>query len=144
MPGRMGASASGFQLEWFGPDFFRKQLDKVDREIRVAEFAIQRDVKKRMSEPGTGRTYRSRGSSRDHVASAPGHAPAVDLGELRNGVVTKHERHALHVVGTIGVRQGLGPRAMHLEDPDGLNRPAFIPAYEAEKPRLMARLKKPT
>lgn len=54
--------------------------------IKNLAFAIEAEMKKLMTGPKHGRTYK-RGSS-SHTASAPGEAPAVDTGFLINSIRT--------------------------------------------------------
>jgi hypothetical protein len=78
----------------------RIDMDKVMQTARVGlvnglllfQLAMSRDLRARLSKPGTGRLYRvSKGKARGrnlrargfHRASAPGNPPAVDTGRLR-------------------------------------------------------------
>lgn len=85
-----------------------EQLQRVTQALSVAHkgavkraaLVLQGEIKKTLSQPGRGRTYKSRGvtsrlarkgtkkrAKQEHVASAPGDPPAVDTGFLRASVV---------------------------------------------------------
>lgn len=53
--------------------------------IRAMASGIVGEMKRLMSLPKTGRAYR-RGRTAIHIASAPGEAPAVDMGTLTNSI----------------------------------------------------------
>lgn len=59
-------------------------MQAADREVARRALGLQNDIYEELSKPGTGRHYRR--GSREHVASAPGEAPAVDEGELRRRI----------------------------------------------------------
>ena len=69
-----------------------KLNNNTKKEIRRALFDIGRDMKKDALElidsPKTGRTYRIRigGQIVEHIASAPGEAPAIITGRLRRSI----------------------------------------------------------
>lgn len=62
-----------------------------DRGVRQAALALERTIKRKLSQRGTGRLYRR--GKKTHRASAPGQPPAVDTGRLRSSV--GHERRGL-------------------------------------------------
>lgn len=66
--------------------------------VRKTAFDLEADVKKEMRSPKSGRSYRRGGGI--HVASAPGEAPAVDLGQLINSIQTQHLTDLTSTVGT--------------------------------------------
>ncbi len=144
----------------------KKQLDGiVRRELARAGQKISSDVKIRMRAPGkSGRSRKPRSAphgtrehpmsgrrawkGKRHISSARGQAPAVDQSELVNSI-------SYSVVETYGVPSEVkvGPatggekllkRARHLEAPDELDRPAFLPALRAEQGQYAARLLKAT
>lgn len=53
--------------------------------VRAMASGIVGEMKRLMSLPKTGRAYR-RGRTAIHIASAPGEAPAVDMGTLTNSI----------------------------------------------------------
>lgn len=53
----------------------------VARAVAASALRIERELKTRITEPKSGRTYK-RGRSGSHTASAPGEAPATDSGNL--------------------------------------------------------------
>lgn len=58
---------------------------------------VEREIKQELSSTGRGRTYRRTNPSRTHQASAPGDAPAVDLGGYRASWRTEVIRKGSHV-----------------------------------------------
>ena len=83
-------------------------------------------IKEKLSQPGTGRVYKSRGitsrlagpgttkrSKQLHQASAPGEPPAPDIGELRRSIGSDvlgdvREVHAVECEADVGGRVGGG------------------------------------
>jgi hypothetical protein len=55
---------------------------EISRVLDTVGTSIINGVKKQMRSPKSGRTYKRGKRGRDHVASAPGEAPAVDTGRL--------------------------------------------------------------
>jgi hypothetical protein len=55
---------------------------EISKVLDVIGTSIINGVKKQMRSPKSGRTYKRGRRGRDHVASAPGEAPAVDTGRL--------------------------------------------------------------
>lgn len=59
-------------------------LQAADREVARRALAMQRDIQEELSKPGSGQRYRR--GRREHIASSPGDAPAVDTGRLRQSI----------------------------------------------------------
>ena len=100
---------------------------------------LERNIKRELSKPGTGRSY-PRGK-KFHVASAPGEPPAVDAGRLRSSI--GHEE--VQLLGeTISIRVGTNVEyAAALEFGNVykngrvlLPRPFMRPALEASKQEM--------
>lgn len=71
----------------------KKQFPQVVEEIvDKTAFEVERLAKESMQGPKHGRVY-ARGA-KDHQASAPGEAPAMDTGTLANSITT--EKHGPH------------------------------------------------
>jgi phage gpG-like protein len=73
--------------------------------INLGVMLFEREVKKELSKPGTGRLYkrrRRRGRGQFHRASAEGHPPASDMGILRSSITHLVERELLAWVGQVG------------------------------------------
>jgi phage gpG-like protein len=66
--------------------------------VRKTAADVESEVKKEMAAPKSGRRYRRGGGM--HQASAPGEAPAVDLGQLINSIQIRDESDLTSVVGT--------------------------------------------
>lgn len=110
----------------------------VSQVVRKTAFELEAEVKNEMRAPKSGRRYRQ------HVASAPGEAPAVDLGQLINSIQTQHLTDLTSTVGTnvvyatpleYGSRR-IAPRPVWRPVADKL-RPMFIEAMT----QLLQRLK---
>ena len=61
---------------------------KSNRAVRAHLEYVQEYLVEKMSQPGTGRTYRLPGGG-TYVASAPGEYPVIKMGELINDIVVK-------------------------------------------------------
>ena len=67
-----------------------KTLALLSRVVRKTASDIEADAKLSIQTgPKTGRVYELYGPRRTHQASAPGEAPATDIGNLVNGIHTK-------------------------------------------------------
>lgn len=116
--------------------------EAVDRVVRATAFDIQADVARRIQTgPKTGRIYR-RGKKRVHQASAPGEAPATDLGALASSYRARPVRSGIWRVGSpmayaapleFGDRRGRLKARPHL-------RPAFKAARKVMRRRMKAML----
>ena len=95
---------------------------------------VRRDVIKRHKQgPKTGRMYRR--GSRNHQASAPGEAPAIDTGTLVSSVYfTQPKRHE----AVVGSRLAY---AFWLEFGSQVTdaRPSWLPAVEKARPQFTAK-----
>ena len=87
-------------------DAVKRALDqygaKAEKEIATVLDAVGTSiingVKKQMRASKSGRTYKRGKKGRDHVASAPGEAPAVDTGRLINSSIYKKNISPLELV----------------------------------------------
>lgn len=70
----------------------------VSQVVRKTAHDVEADVKNEMRAPKSGRLYR-RGTG-SHQASAPGQAPAVDMGGLINSIQVKTVTDLTSTVGT--------------------------------------------
>jgi phage gpG-like protein len=66
--------------------------------VMSTAFQIEANAKVSMSGPKSGRVYKRRG--REHQASAPGEAPAIDTGALVNSIQVEASGDLSAVVGT--------------------------------------------
>lgn len=128
----------------------------LSKAVTATALDIQRDVKKRIQRgPKTGAVYDSifrmingrpvpvgpregNNLSPTHQASAPGEAPASDTGGLAKSVDFRQETK---LSATIGSRLAY---AYYLEFGTAriAPRPSWVPATEAAKPKLRARVEK--
>lgn len=81
-----------------------------EKALQVIGLEGVNQVRKLLSRPGTGRTYRRRGAV--HVASAPGEPPAVDSGRLRSSYLYATGREGGFAMVAIGTAVQYAP---HLE-----------------------------
>lgn len=87
-------------------DAVQRALDqygaKAEKEIATVLDAVGTSiingVKKQMRASKSGRSYKRGKGGRDHVASAPGEAPAVDTGRLINSSIYKRQVNPLQIV----------------------------------------------
>jgi phage gpG-like protein len=102
----VSSSSGGFRSQRFGANaggaltaLLNEAHVAKDKSLAVLAATLVRQVKLYLSFPGKGREYR-RGKKRVHVASAPGHPPAVDTGKLRGSIATERLGPAQYRVGT--------------------------------------------
>lgn len=94
-------------------------------------FQIEQNAKLSMAEPKSGRTYGS------HQASAPGEAPAIDLGALVNSIHVEQTGEMSAIVGTNmehGLHTEFGTARM-------APRPWLGPAFESVREKFQAGLR---
>lgn len=104
---------------------------RIERALETGARAIERRVKRSLSDEGSGRIYKRRGVT--HQASAPGEAPATDMGNLRASYHVSRPSADAREVGThAGYAPDLenGTRRMAA-------RPHLGPAFEAEAPGIV-------
>ncbi len=85
----------------------RVAMDAAERGVRAAVIDAEGITKTLLSQPGSGRIYRS-GKSKTHQASAPGEPPAPDKGAsggLLGSVQTEVTRGPNEVVGMVSVNK---------------------------------------
>jgi hypothetical protein len=109
----------------------------VARINRDAAKAVEQTSKLSMEEPKSGRIY-DMGNGRMHQASAPGEAPAVEIGKLSNSIDTAQDGRTKWVTYTDA------EYAPELEfgdvDRNLAPRPFFAPAVEQERPNWLRAL----
>lgn len=116
------------------PEITAKVFNETVIAVQQTTLEIDADIKARMQAPKSGREYRRGG--RTHIASAPGQAPAIDIGALINSI--QDEFPAPHH-GIVFSNLDYGP---HLEFGTSrmAARPAWIPAAEAAWPGFLERM----
>ncbi len=103
--------------------------------VKRTAFGIEADIKVSMAEPKHGRTYKRKG--REHQASAPGEAPAVDYGALVNSIETVIEDDLHATVGTNQEQASVLEFGGAKVEP----RPFLGPAFEKAAPEFEKGLK---
>lgn len=71
------------------PEIITKMPISVDRVVRKAALDVKARAQSLMREPKHGQVYLKEGG-KEHTASAPGEAPAVEIGNLANSLETVH------------------------------------------------------
>lgn len=112
---------------------------RAKKAINLGVMLFEREVKKELQKPGTGRLYkrrRRRGRGQFHRASAPGHPPASDMGRLRASITRLVERELLAWVGQVGTDVKYGA---HLEFGTSrmAARPFMLTTLESIRPQLL-------
>jgi phage gpG-like protein len=100
--------------------------------VMSTAFQIEANAKVSMSGPKSGRVYKRKG--REHQASAPGEAPAIDTGTLVNSIQVQETGELSAVVGTnmeYGAILEFGGVRM-------APRPWLAPAFESVRDRFQA------
>lgn len=77
---------------------------EISKVLDVIGTSIINGVKKQMRSSKSGRTYKRGRLGRDHVASAPGEAPAVDTGRLINSSIYQKKVSPLELIGGSNVQ----------------------------------------
>lgn len=106
----------------------------VSRIVRKATLDVEADIKNEMRGPKSGRLYRR--GSRTHQASAPGQAPAVDLGQLINSIQVENVTDLTSTIGTsveYAMPLEFGSRRVAA-------RPVWRPVIEKHRPSFIAAL----
>ncbi len=118
------------------PEITGKVFNGAVLAVQQTTLEIDADIKGRMQAPKSGRSYQRGG--RAHVASAPGEAPAIDMGALINSVQNEFPAPMHGIVFSnldYPVYLEFGTTRMAA-------RPAWIPAAEAAWPRFLDRMQK--
>lgn len=124
------------------PGLRAAMLSIAERQVAVKAQQLRNTIVEELSKPGTGKTYRStqrwvkkqnalvtRRRAKAHTASAPGEAPAVDTGRLRQSIVANKLDPGHWQVGTnveYALHLEYGTRKMSA-------RPFMRPAFERVK-----------
>ena len=110
-------------LKGMGEEILREMKPKAERLMWDAGTKFQAALKRKLSERGSGRTYKVSRTGALHVASAPGEPPAVLFGALRNSMGFSRPRWESWTV-SMEVGSGLGVGA------DGKESPAYARRLE--------------
>lgn len=141
-------------LDGFSEDLIGETIPAMIRGVEEAEILFVNQIKRELTGKRTGRTYRVPGTKRAvHVASAPGEAPAVLFGHLRNSIGYEKPVHrGDRVTGEVGTGLGIGEaqgdianayaRRLELGGTDSrgitiLPRPYIRPAQDKVEPSIV-------
>ena len=119
-----------------------KVYDDIFQEIWWGAQDIRNTILRSMYDtPKTGHSYRrgKKPNVKFHIASSPGHPPAVDSGELAKSITAEARRDAIEVGAEIGA-----PYAKFLEEgtPKMKKRPFLKPAKDKHLPEIKASIKR--
>lgn len=70
--------------------------------LETIAIQLESNIKRDLSKAGTGRSYKRTKAGLRHVASAPGHAPAVDMGRLRSSITHEIGKDSTSLVARVG------------------------------------------
>lgn len=73
-------------LETLPADLMRELRPRAERQVLAAALLFEGELKRTLSGPRSGRTYKVSQTGELHVAAAPGEPPAVLSGALRNSI----------------------------------------------------------
>jgi hypothetical protein len=138
-------------------------LEGAPRALRLAALELEAAIKEQLSQPGSGRVYKSRGitsplarvgtkrrAKQLHQASAPGEPPAPDIGELRRTIGHELVGDVIRVGSPLpqartldrgGVIQRVALRKDGTAVPYTIviqPRPFMEPAYRVAEPHMIA------
>lgn len=125
MPGLFGEIQ--IRSSWL-PGMGRRLREEASRIVKAAALDCEGRAKASMGEGKSGRIY-ERAGGQTHQASAPGEAPAIDIGNLINSIQTEEESELSQVV-SVGAEYGifLEYGTSHMAP-----RPFMTPAAEAAR-----------
>lgn len=137
------SSAPKVEFKVEGADALAREAQGMKPKMRAAVIStlktyaikVQRTIKHKLSQPGSGRTYQRGGVT--HQASAPGEPPATDTGRLRSSI-----QHALQGLTAVVFTNVEYARALELGYPaNNLEpRPFMRPSLEEHADDLRASL----
>ena len=88
------------------PQLAAKAPQIVSAIVRKTAHDLKADAQNSMEGPKHGRIYRSSKTGKPHRASAPGEAPAVDIGNLKNSIFVEIESPTTAIVA-VGAKYGI-------------------------------------
>lgn len=84
-------------------DEVMKQIDDTAKaRMKEAVNTVRNQVTETLSGSRSGRTYKVPGTQKTYTASAPGEAPAVQTGELRQSISSEVEGQGRDIIGRVG------------------------------------------
>lgn len=113
-------------VKWYGAKVYADILDSMDRVNNKVALDVRNEAVQSMRGPKSGRTYRVPHSKKEHVASAPGEAPAILFGTLRDSIQVEFISKCHRRVGTNVVYA----RRLELGDRGFAARPYLRPALD--------------
>ena len=132
----IGIRVEGGSLAGMGEQVLREMRPKAEAAVLASVLDLEGEIKRTLSQPGTGRIYGR------HQASAPGDPPAVDTGRLRNSIAhTRPQWNGWEVSAEVGTNVEYAA-ALEFGTSRILPRPYMRPALEKARPRIEARLRR--
>jgi len=87
-----------------------KEIDKTAwKRMLEAVNAVRNETLETLSGSRSGRVYRVPGTKKTYQASAPGEAPAQQLGDLRKSVTGGLKKEGRNIIGYVGTGLDYGP-----------------------------------
>lgn len=115
---------------------YKSNIDKVQKIIKdnkkkkalEAAVHVRNKTVKKLSQPGTGKTYKVPGTNKSYTASSPGRPPAVLFGDLRKSIQFAQDKDGAIVGSEL-------EKASKLEFGDGkvAARPFLKPTFQEEQ-----------
>ena len=105
---------------------------------------LQRDIQQSLSLGGTGRTYKKyTPHKREHTASAQGRPPALDLGDLRKGIVIDPIKERMNIIeGGVRSTEFYSLWLEYGTNNDRIKaRPFMQPAFKRQKNKILKKFK---
>ena len=87
-------------VDWFDDEIRNRVKKETVKNVNRAALLLEREVKKELSNVGTGRPYKR--GKKVHRASSAGQPPAVDTGTLRASISSVVDSSVLKVEGWVG------------------------------------------
>lgn len=120
------------------PQIAKKMPGEVSAVLRKIGKDVEADAKARLEGSRHGRIYKVSKTGKTHQASAPGEAPANDIGNLQNSIKMKVESPT-RVIVYVGAKYGM---SLEYGNKRGmLARPFMRPAVEKIRPSFIAAMK---
>ena len=113
----------------------KKIADHAEERMLRAVNEVRNATIETLSGSRSGRVYRVPGTRQTYIASSPGQAPAVQLGDLRKSVKGGIEKEGKDVIGFVGSEL---PKASMLEMGTSkmLPRPWLRPSFEKSSDKI--------
>jgi len=96
-------------LDGLGDDALQEMRPQAEHTVMKASLYLESTIKRKLTGARSGRSYKVSRTGATHIASAPGEAPAVLFGNLRNSVGHSHPEWSGWTISQL-VGPGLGTK----------------------------------